>query len=113
MDSSEDYPQLGERQGDQVLVCHGDDSPQEFAGWLYPLVEEFRKLELKAAEFGVDMDPEDESPPVAGVTDFCERLGIHFIKNMWEGSLVRLLSALYSLKICANFSPSAHAEGFS
>ena len=86
----DDYPDIGERRGGMVLVCHGDDGPQEFASWLQPLVAGFRELDLRASDFDVDMDPQDGTDPIVDVTDFCERLGISFDMNMWEGSLIKV-----------------------
>lgn len=86
--SDEDPPQIGARVGGMVLVCHGDDWPVEFADWQEPLVDEFNKLEITASEFGLDLDPQDGSPPIEDVTEFCERLGIEFDTSRWEGSLI-------------------------
>lgn len=44
--SDEDYPEIGKRRRGMVLVCHGDDRPDQFSDWLQPLV-----LEWAAAGF--------------------------------------------------------------
>lgn len=106
----DDYPDIGERRGGMVLVCHGDDGPQEFASWLQPLVAGFRELDLRASDFDVDMDPQDGTDPIVDVTDFCERLGISFDMNMWEGSLISGVYHWGWIKVGTLRSASAHGK---
>lgn len=82
-----DYPEIGQRRRGMVLVCRGDDQPENFADWLQPLVVEFERLSGVAAEFGVNLDAQDGSTPIEDVTEFCERLGVQFNRKYWEGSL--------------------------
>ncbi len=84
----DDYPEIGKRRRGMVLVCHGDDRPDQFADWLQPLVDEFNRLYSIAYEHNVDMDPQDGSPSIVDILDFCQRLGIEFSSNMWEGFLI-------------------------
>ena len=44
MNEEDDLPELGDRVDDRILVCHGDDWPENFIGWLDPLVNEFTEL---------------------------------------------------------------------
>lgn len=92
--SDDDYPEIGKRRRGMVLVCHGDDRPDQFADWLQPLVVEFERLSSLASEFGIDLTPEDGAQPIVSVIDFCERLSIEFSSTMWEGSLI---SGVYHL----------------
>lgn len=90
----DDYPTIGQRRRGRVLVCQGDDTPDQFANWLDPLVQKFTWLLLIAEEHDVLIDPPDGSTPVTSVIDFCQRLGIEFQSTMWTGSLT---SGIYHL----------------
>lgn len=83
----DDYPEIGQRRRGRVLVCQGDDTPDQFANWLDPLVRKFNWLLLIAEEHGVLIDPQDRSAPITSVIDFCQRLGIEFDSTMWTGFL--------------------------
>ncbi len=37
----DDFPSIGQSRGGFTLVCHGDDSPTEWADWLTDLVSGF------------------------------------------------------------------------
>ena len=107
--TDDDFPEIGKRRRGMVLVCHGDDRPDQFADWLQPLVADFERLFSIASEFGVDMDPQDGSAPIVNVMDYCQRLGIEFSSSMWEGSLI---SGIYHLGwIKAGTVRSALAHG--
>jgi hypothetical protein len=90
----DDYPEIGQRRHGKVLVCHGDDTPDQFANWLDPLVKKFTRLLLIAEEHGVVIDPPDGSMPIGSVIDFCQMLGIEFESAMWTGFLT---SGIYQL----------------
>jgi hypothetical protein len=90
-----------------VLVCHGDDRPDQFADWLKTLVADFESLFSIACEFGIDLDPQDGSAPIVDVMDFCQRLGIEFRSNMWEGSLISALDGSRR----GRFDPHQHTGG--
>lgn len=86
-DQDEDYPQLGDRRRGQVLVCHGDDVPEEFADWLEPLKTEFLVLQELSSEFDFELKA-DGYGSLHTVTDFCQAIGVHFTSNQWDGSLI-------------------------
>jgi hypothetical protein len=108
--SEDDYPEIGKRRRGMVLVCHGDDLPDRFADWLQSLVTDFERLSSIASEFGVDMDPLDGSPSIIDVMDFCQRLGIEFRSNMWEGSLISGIYHLGWIKVGTVRSAAAHGK---
>ena len=107
--SDDDYPEIGKRRRGMVLVCHGDDRPDQFADWLQPLVVEFERLSSLASEFGIDLTPEDGAPPIVSVIDFCDRLSIEFSSTMWEGSLISVYH-LGWIKVGTVRSASAHGR---
>ncbi len=85
---SEDELNIGCHRKGRVLVCHGDDQPDEFAGWLQPLVNDFKEISSIASVWDVPLHPLDGSIPINDVMDFCERIGIDFDSNTWEGSMI-------------------------
>lgn len=108
--TDDDFPELGELRRGMVLVCHGDDRPDQFADWLKTLVADFESLFSIACEFGIDLDPQDGSAPIVDVMDFCQRLGIEFSSNMWEGSLISGIYRFGWLKAGTVRSASAHGR---
>lgn len=108
--SDDDYPEIGQRRLGMVLVCHGDDRPDQFADWLLPLVVEFERLSSLASEFGIDLTPEDGASPIVNVIDFCERLSIEFSSTMWEGFLISGVYHLGWIKVGTVRSASAHGR---
>lgn len=87
-ENHDDELAIGCRRNGMVLVCHGDDQPDEFADWLRLLVDEFRRISSIASEWDVTVSLEDGSAPFPDVMSFCDRLGINFQSNMWEGSTI-------------------------
>lgn len=87
-ENHDDELAIGCRRNGMVLVCHGDDEPDEFADWLRPLVDDFRRISSIASERDVTVSLEDGSAPIPDVMSFCDRLGIKFQSNMWEGSMI-------------------------
>ncbi len=85
---SDDYLDIGMRRRGRILVCHGDDRPDLFAAWLSPLVAQFDRLHLLAEEYGVAADPQDGRGALTDVMDFCQRLGIEFDCDDWDGALI-------------------------
>lgn len=80
-----EMPSLGDTVDGRVLVCHGDDQPEYFVGWLEWAVERFQRLadlssehELPVDDSGVDFD--------RGVMDFLTDAGVDFDSSHWEGS---------------------------
>ena len=86
--SRDDYPEIGSRRGNYVLVCHGDDQPDCFASWLDTLVEKFRDLQSLAEERDIDIATSSDTEPIVDVMQFCEEVGVEFSSNFWEGSMV-------------------------
>lgn len=105
----QDFPHIGQRRHGMVLVCQGDDQPDQYATWLQPLAEEFLRLSEVASKYGIKMKAGDGTPPVESVLNFCERIGVEFHSNMWEGSFV---SGVYHLGwIKAGTVRSAKTDG--
>ncbi|NBT06116.1 MAG: hypothetical protein EBS54_05080, partial [Betaproteobacteria bacterium] len=108
--ADDEYPEIGKRRHGMVLVCHGDDRPDQFADWLQPLVVEFERLSSLASEFGINLISEEGASPVVDVIDFCERLGIEFRSTMWEGFLISGVYYLGWIKVGTVRSASAHGK---
>ena len=81
-------PRLGMRRRGMVLVCHGDDQPDQFANWLGPLVVEFERISAIASDFGIALHAKAGSSLMVSTMDFCRELGVDFSSKMWEGSLI-------------------------
>ena len=87
MSEMDDLPELGDRVDGRILVCHGDDWPEDFIGWLDPLVIEFKELLEIAERYEFTLERADDQP-LEYVTDFCEALGVQFDRQFWEGSFI-------------------------
>lgn len=88
-EDDESLPDLGDCQDGHVFVCHGDDEPTEFIAWLDDLVSDFRSLRQTVQDVDVALAlSESGSETVDSVMDFCERIGVIFRSNFWEGSMV-------------------------
>ena len=87
MNEEDDLPDLGDRVDGRILVCHGDDWPEDFIGWLDPLVSEFKELLEIAERYEFALELAD-GQPLEDVTDFCDALGIKIDRQFWEGSCI-------------------------
>lgn len=87
MNEEDDLPELGDRVDGRILVCHGDDWPEDFIGWLDPLVSEFKEfLEIaERYEFALELA---DGQPMEDVTDFCEAMGVQVDRQFWEGTCI-------------------------
>lgn len=92
-DGEREMPSLGATVGGRVFVCHGDDQPEHFVGWLDYSVERFHgladiasRLEMDADETGIDFGQ--------GVVEFLSDAGIDFDSSHWEGACI---SGIYQM----------------
>jgi hypothetical protein len=83
-DESE-HLELGSQRGGEILVCHGDDRPDCFVGWLEKLVEKYRDLAGTAEEQGQDLGR--LKAPI-DVMDFIQVIGVELGSRPWTGSLI-------------------------
>jgi hypothetical protein len=108
--SDDDYPEIGKRRRGMVLVCQGDDQPDQFADWLQPLVVDFERLSSLASEFDIELSAQDTKAPIVSVIEFCERIGVEFSSKMWEGSLISGVYHLGWIKVGTVRSASAQGR---
>lgn len=92
MSDEEDYPEIGYRKKGYVLVCRGDDVPDEWDYWLEELVDDFKKLAKIACEHSVEVDAGEDYGTMEDWRGFCEALGVNFESEFWEGGMI---SGLY------------------
>ena len=81
-------PDTGDRRNGRILVCQGDDVPDDWIDWLEPLVTEFEELRERAEASELELDAGEEFGTIEDVMGFCERLGIEFEVEPWEGVMI-------------------------
>ena len=86
--SQDDYPEVGARRRGHILVCHGDDSPDQWIAWLEPIQSRFKELHGLSEEYGFALDAGEGSGRLGSVGEFLELIGIDVRSNPWEGSLI-------------------------
>lgn len=84
----DDSLEIGMERNGMVLVCLGDDWPDQFADWLEPIVAQFRELSMLAEEIGLRLIPKGEKNEILDAMDFCDRLSIEFFSKPWTGTLI-------------------------
>lgn len=88
MSDEDDIPSIGDCRYGKVLVCMGDDQPDQWAGWLEELVDDFNLLRDAATAHGLLCRIDSQSLELGGWSDFCEEVGVDLNQEFWEGSLV-------------------------
>jgi hypothetical protein len=88
MSEEEDYPEIGDRRKGRILVCMGDDRPDQWADWLELLVAEFKELEAVAEEHSLRLDSRPTAGQIEDWRDFCEAIGVCIESRVWEGSMI-------------------------
>jgi len=86
--SQDDYPQVGARRRGHILVCHGDDSPDQWVAWLEPIQSRFEELHALSEEYGFALDAGEGSRRLGSVEEFLELIGVDVRSDPWEGSLI-------------------------
>jgi hypothetical protein len=92
--SQDDYPEIGARRSGYILVCHGDDSPDQWIAWLEPIQSRFAELYELSEEYGFALDAGEGSRRLGSVVEFLGLIGVDVRSNFWEGSLI---SGIYHL----------------
>jgi hypothetical protein len=87
MNDEEKMPSIGDRRHGRVLVCMGDDRPDQWAPWLESLVIDFEQLETTADERALELQSGSARRKLRGWRDFCEALGVEIGSQFWEGSM--------------------------
>ena len=80
--SQDDYPEVGARRRGHILVCHGDDNPDQ---WIQ---SRFKELHGLSEEYGFALDAGEGSERLGSVGEFLELIGVDIRSNPWEGSLI-------------------------
>lgn len=88
MSDEDDIPSIGDCRDGKVLVCMGDDQPDQWAGWLEELVDEFNLLRDAATAHGLLCRIDSQSLELGDWSGFCEEVGVDLKREFWEGSLV-------------------------
>ena len=70
----------------RMLVCHGDDFPDQWIGWLEPLIHELDDYLRISDEFGIEIKLDAYAIPINDVLDFCGLIGIEFDSSHNEDS---------------------------
>jgi hypothetical protein len=86
--SQDDYPEVGARRRGHILVCHGDDSPDQWIAWLEPIQSRFTELHGLSEEYGFALDAGEGSGYLGSVGKFLELIGVDVRSKPWEGSLI-------------------------
>jgi hypothetical protein len=85
---------VGQEVNGSVLVCRGDDWPDEFVSWLEPLATEFNRILMQAEEFGITLKAPKSRNQLVSITDFCSEISIDFDSEFWEGDHI---SGIYKM----------------
>ncbi len=88
MSDEDDIPSIGDCRDGKVLVCMGDDQPDQWAGWLEELVDDFNLLRDAARAHGLLCRIDSQSLELGDWSGFCEEVGVDLKREFWEGSLV-------------------------
>jgi hypothetical protein len=88
MSDDVDIPSIGTSREGAVLVCMGDDQPDQWAGWLEELVDEFNCLRDSATAHGLSLRVRSQGQDFGDWSDFCDAVGVNLKRQFWEGSLV-------------------------
>jgi len=88
MSEEAELPSIGDLLHGQVLVCKGDDQPEEWDDWLKSLVDEFEWLESTASEHDLEVHTGSDPKKIEGWSDFCEAVGVDIRTQFWEGSMI-------------------------
>lgn len=83
-----DIPSIGDCRDGKVLVCMGDDQPDQWVGWLEELVDEFNVLRDAATAHGLLCRIDSQSLELGDWSGFCEEVGVELKREFWEGTLV-------------------------
>ena len=73
--STENCPSIGDRRAGWILVCMGDDRPDELIDWLDALVNDFEELKTIADEHVVKVNAGSQGGVMNDWSDFCRALG--------------------------------------
>ena len=84
----DDYPEVGAKRGGRILVCHGDDSPDQWIDWLEPIQSRFKELQELSEEYDFALEAGEGSGQLDSIEEFLELIGIDVQSNQWEGSLI-------------------------
>jgi hypothetical protein len=95
----DEYPEVGARRRGHILVCHGDDRPDQWINWLEPIQARFKELLGLSEEYGFVLDAGDGSGRLDSIGGFLDLIGIDMQSNPWVGSLISGVYLLGWIKI--------------
>jgi hypothetical protein len=80
MSDDADIPSIGDCRDGEVIVCMGDDRPDQWAGWLEELVDEFNSLRESATAHDLSLCVEPRGHEVGDWSEFCAELGVNLTR---------------------------------
>ncbi|MEW8403985.1 MAG: hypothetical protein AB2689_21090 [Candidatus Thiodiazotropha taylori] len=86
-DDEEEVPEVGEIVDGQILVCRGDDRPEECITWLQSDADELNNYLYCAEENNVELYVKEYDAVISDEVTFYELIGIDCSSSFWEGSL--------------------------
>lgn len=87
VEGEEVFPEIDDVRHGRHLVCMGEDKPDRWSDWLNQAVMEFEGLEELANENFLTLDAGRKYGEINGWQDFCEKLGVDFSSDFWEGEM--------------------------
>ncbi|MET0008710.1 MAG: hypothetical protein ABW124_05335 [Candidatus Thiodiazotropha sp. 6PLUC9] len=88
MTDYDDYPEIGDERDGRILLCHGDDQPEELIGWLEPIWKDFSQLQNLSWDFNLQLRSKKHRKNIDSFDDLFSLAGIETESGFWEGSLV-------------------------
>jgi hypothetical protein len=87
-DEEDEICDVDDQKGKLTLVARGDDWPDDWSGWLEPLVEKYAALVERAFAAGLNLSEMGLHDGVEGMMAFAEELGVEFEREFWEGECI-------------------------
>jgi hypothetical protein len=82
------FYEIDDEKDDFTLVAKGDDWPEEWSGWLEPLVEKYAALVEKAYAAGFNLSEMGLQDGTSGKKAYAEKIGVQFDQKFWEGECI-------------------------
>lgn len=86
-DEEEEVPEVGEVVNGKILVCRGDDRPEECITWLQSDADKLKNYLRCAEENNIELYVKEYDAEIRDEVTFYELIGIDCSRSFWEGSL--------------------------
>lgn len=87
-EEEEEVPEVGEVVDGQILVCRGDDRPEECITWLQFDADKLKNYLCCAEENNIELYVKEYDAVICDEVTFYELIGIDCRRSFWEGSLI-------------------------